>query len=65
MVDYGKSTDNLLDQLLTYRKNRDNTRAWLELYAEANLITPEVSTHLWEVLSGVDASLAEEAELPA
>lgn len=62
MVDYGKSTDNLLDQILTYRRNRDNTKAWLELYTESNLISPEVSSHLWELLMGIDVSLPTEVK---
>lgn len=56
MVDVQKREDALLDQISLYRKNRDNTKAWLDMYTEAHLITPEVSSHLWEVLMGMEPS---------
>lgn len=54
MVDVQKREDALLDQISIYRKNRDNTKAWLDMYSDAHLIAPEVAGHLWEVLMGIE-----------
>lgn len=53
-MDVQKREDQLLDAISIFRKNRDNTKAWLELYTEAQLIPAEVSSHLWEVLMGLE-----------
>lgn len=53
MVDVGKREDRLLDALSVYRQNRDSTRAWLDIFLEANMIDAEVASVLWEALTGL------------
>lgn len=55
MVNPAKATDGMLDVIAELSRNRDNVRAWLEIYQEANMIDPTVASHLWEVLTGLDA----------
>lgn len=49
-----KREDGLLDALSDYRKNRDNTKSVLDFYLEAHMIAPEVASHLWAVLTGLE-----------
>lgn len=53
-MDVGKREDRLLDTISELIKNRNAVRGLLEFYQEANLISPEVSAHLWEVLNGLE-----------
>jgi hypothetical protein len=52
-MDVGKREDQLLDKISEMRRNRDSLKAWLEIYQEANLISPEISSHLWEIATGM------------
>lgn len=58
-MDVGKREDRMMDYISTLKRNRDNTKAWLELYQEGNMISPEVASHLWEVLSGIEVPIDE------
>lgn len=50
MVDVGKREDQLLDKIAGLIRGRKAVKDWLDIYQEANLISPEVAAHLWEVL---------------
>lgn len=62
MSNVGKATDGMLDTILELRRNRDATKDWLETYQQANLINPDVASHLWEVLMGIEQQVIEEED---
>lgn len=49
-MDVGKREDQLLDKIAGLIRGRKAVKDWLDIYQEANLISPEVAAHLWEVL---------------
>lgn len=59
-MDVGKREDRMLDVISTLQRNRNNTKATLDFYLQANMITEEVAAHLWEVLSGVEVEVTDE-----
>lgn len=54
MVNVGKREDGLLDALSAYRTNRDNCKSVIDFYLESHMIAPEVASHLWAVLTGLE-----------
>ncbi len=54
MVDVGKREDRMLDEISALSRRQRETRALLDFYLEAHMIQPEVASHLWEVLSGIE-----------
>lgn len=55
-MDVGKREDRMLDAMSTYKTNRDNTKALIDSYLEAQLITAEVASALWASLMGLEAA---------
>lgn len=53
MADIGKREDAMLDLISQLRRNRDETKALMDLYMEGGLLMPQVASHLWEVLNGL------------
>ncbi len=56
MSNVGKASDGMLDTISELRRNRDNTKGWLEILQESHMLTPEVASILWESLMGIEGS---------